>query len=76
MITLILLYFQHIPNLCNRFIIPACRQQGCNQDFRTISEIFQKSLDKPRPLAYKKDIILDTVYKNLNEKRRVLWKLH
>jgi hypothetical protein len=30
--------------------------------------LHQKTLDKPRPLAYKKEVILDTVYRILNEK--------
>jgi hypothetical protein len=41
-----------------------------------ISFPHQKTLDKPRPLAYKKGVILDTVYRIPNKKRRVPWKQH
>jgi hypothetical protein len=34
----------------------------------------QKTLDKPGPLAYKKKVALDTVYKISKGKMGVLWK--
>ncbi|MEW6377946.1 MAG: hypothetical protein AB1502_19410, partial [Thermodesulfobacteriota bacterium] len=33
MISQIFLYYQCISNLCNRYLIPACGRQGCNQRF-------------------------------------------
>jgi hypothetical protein len=69
MITRILSYFQHIPNLCNRFIIIVIKISGSFQKSP------KKSLTSQDPWRIKR-IKSGYSIQNLMKKGGVLWKLH